>query len=418
MNHGSFVLPSVHVVDPRSPFHRKSVDVLVVDGQVRAVAEAGTMHDVPAVTWARGAFISPGWVDGRARCGSPGHEERENYDSLSAAARAGGYTHAALMPSTNPVRDNSPSIEALPEQDGLVWIPVGALTQGLQGEKLAELHDMRTAGALAFSDDKHAIESPHTLQLALEYALGLDARVWSFPMERNLCPTGVAHEGASALKSGMAPIPRLAETIRVQRDISVAEYAGGALHLTGLSCAESVDLVRAAKARGVQLTADCAIANLIGTESDVESYETAYKVLPPLRSADDRAALWSGLCDGTIDILVSDHDPMDHEVKNCEWGSAGFGAATIEDAFSWFHAHYGSADDLEVWVEAVAHKPRELFGLGSVSINVGSPADFTLFTLEGSVDRQASLGVNRPKWSKNGFALGVVLDAQAYPATA
>jgi dihydroorotase-like cyclic amidohydrolase len=109
---------------------------------------------------------------------------------------------------------------------------------------------------------------------------------------------------------------------------------------------------------------------------------------------------------------------MDHEVKNCEWGSAGFGAATIEDAFSWFHAHYGSADDLEVWVEAVAHKPRELFGLGSVSINVGSPADFTLFTLEGSVDRQASLGVNRPKWSKNGFALGVVLDAQAYPATA
>jgi len=187
MIYGEFILPSVQVVDPRSPFHGRTVDILVVDGQVRAIDEANSLSNAPLIEWARGLLLSPGWIDGRARSGAPGHEERENYDSLVAAACNGGFTHVALMPSTNPARDNRPSIEAIPEYDSLAWIPVGALTQGLNGERLAELADMREAGALAFSDDKRPIDHPHTLQLALEYAQGLDARVWSFAMERSLC---------------------------------------------------------------------------------------------------------------------------------------------------------------------------------------------------------------------------------------
>jgi dihydroorotase len=289
---------------------------------------------------------------------------------------------------------------------------VGALTQGLNGEKLAELADMRAAGALAFSDDKHPVDRPHTLQLALEYAQGLDARVWSFPMERNLCPTGVAHEGLSALKSGMAPIPALAETIRVQRDLAIAEYAGGGLHLSGLSCAESVEMVRAAKARGLAVSADVAIANLVGTDSDIESYDTAVKLMPPLRSSIDQSALWEGVLDGSIDLIVSDHDPMDHELKNCEWGSASFGAATIEQCFSWYCAVRSDRTALEAWVEAVAHRPRTLFGLGSVTVNIGSPADFTLFNVEGQQYGSASLGVNVPSWPRQGGAVGTVLDTE------
>lgn len=416
MNHGSFVLPSVHVVDPRSPHHTHQVDILIVDGQVRAVSDSDSLHSAPLVEWARGSFISPGWVDGRARCGAPGHEERETYETLAKAALRGGFTHVALMPSTYPPRDNRPSIDAIPEQDGLAWIPVGALSQGLDGEKLAELADMREAGALAFSDDKHSVDRPHTLQLALEYAQGLGARVWSFPMERSLCPTGVAHEGASALRSGLAPIPTLAETMRVQRDLSIAEYAGGGLHISGISCAESVALIRAAKARGVDVTADVAIANLVGTDKDIEGYDTAVKLLPPLRSTEDRVALWEGLRDGTLDAVVSDHDPMDHELKNCEWGSASFGAATIEHAFSWFCAQSDGESDLEVWVNSVSHHPRELFGLGSVSVNVGSPADFTLFTLDKPIEGKASLGVNVPRWPLRGKAMGSVLDTVATQA--
>ena len=416
MIYGEFILPSVQVVDPRSPFHGRTVDILVVDGQVRAIDGANSLSNAPLIEWARGLLLSPGWIDGRARSGAPGHEEQESYDSLVAAACNGGFTHVALMPSTHPPRDNRPSIEAIPEYDSLAWIPVGALTQGLSGDRLAELADMREAGALAFSDDKHPIDHPHTLQLALEYAQGLDARVWSFAMERSLCPTGVAHEGAAALKSGMAVIPRLAETVRVQRDLAIAEYAGGAIHLSGLSCEESVDLVRQAKLRGINATADVAIANLVGSESDVESYNTAYKVLPPLRSESDQMALWAGLFDGTIDLVVSDHDPMDHELKNCEWGSASFGAATIERTFGWFMAKHSSQDALELWVEAVAHRARRIFGLGSVTVNVGSPADFTLFRLEGEQKERASLGVNYPEWQQVGRAEGVVLDCAVWQA--
>jgi dihydroorotase len=417
MKYPAFILPSVHVVDPRSPFHTQAVDLLISDGQVRAVSEPNSLTDAPKLEWARGRLISPGWVDSRARCGSPGHEERETYETLAAAALHGGFTHVALMPSTHPPRDNRPSIEALPESETTVWIPVGALTQGLQGERLAELADMREAGALAFSDDGLAIDRPHTLQLALEYAQGLDARVWSLPMERALCPTGVAHEGASALRSGMAPIPAVAEVLRVQRDLALAEYAGGGLHLMGLSCAESVRLVREAKARGLDVTADVCIANLVGTDRDVEGYDTAYKLLPPLRSADDQAALWEGLRDGTVDVVVSDHNPMDHELKSCEWGSAHFGAATIDSCFSWFNAHSGSPENLALWVEAAAHRPRELFGLGSVTVNVGSPADFTLFTLDEAPAPSPSLGVNRPSWNARGTAVGIVLDHLAVPST-
>lgn len=237
-------------------------------------------------------------------------------------------------------------------------------------------------------------------------------------MERSLCPTGVAHEGASALRSGMAPIPSVAEVLRVQRDLALAEYAGGGLHLMGISCAESVRLIREAKARGLDVTADVCIANLVGTDGDVEGYDTAYKLLPPLRSADDQAALWDGLRDGSIDVVVSDHHPMDHELKSCEWGSAHFGASTLDACFGWYNARSGAPEDLALWVEAAAHRPRALFGLGPVTVNVGSPADFTIFSLDELPAPSASIGVNRPKWPVRGTAVGIVLDTLAVPATA
>jgi dihydroorotase len=174
--------------------------------------------------------------------------------------------------------------------------------------------------------------------------------------------------------------------------------------------------VRQAKARGIDVTADVAIANLVGTDSDIESYDTAVKLLPPLRSKLDQEALWEGVLDGSIDMIVSDHDPMDHELKNCEWGSASFGAATIEQCFSWYCAMRSDRPALEAWVEAVAHRPRTLFGLGSVTVNIGSPADFTLFHVEGQLSGKSSLGVNVPTWPQQGCAIGTVLDEVASKA--
>jgi len=274
---------------------------------------------------------------------------------------------------------------------------------------MAEMLDMLEGGAVAFSDDTHSISNPHLLQLALQYSADLPTHVQSFAYERHLCPSGQAHEGVVALSQGLSPIPTLAESLRIQRDVMIQEYAGGHLHIAGVSSAEGVEAIREAKARGQQISADVAIANLIGTEEDIRGFDSTYKVLPPLRSSEDREALWEGFIDGTLDLVVSDHQPMDTEAKDCEWGQALFGAATIEHTFGWYRHLYPSHEALERWIEAVAHRARELYHLGTCEIKVGMPADLTVFALDGSAEGLATKGVNVPSWTQNGRAVGTIL---------
>jgi dihydroorotase len=210
----------------------------------------------------------------------------------------------------------------------------------------------------------------------------------------------------------MSPIPVLAETLRIQRDLAIHAYAGGNLHIAGVSTAEGVALLREAKATGQAVTADVAIANLVGSDKDIAGFDSTYKTLPPLRSEADQEALWSGLLDGTLDLIVSDHNPMDTETKDCEWGQAHFGAATVEHAFGWFRHKNPSHEALERWVEAVAHNTRQLYHLGECTIKVGMPADLTIFALDGSAEGQYTKGVNIPHWTQNGRAIGTILGDQ------
>ena len=406
------LLPHVLIMDPRSPHHGQTVDLLLEDGSIVAIGDTLDARGATVIESARGRLVSPGWVDGRARSGEPGHEERETYTSLAHAASHGGFTHVAVMPSTTPARDSRPHVEALHQATGSLpveFLPIGAVSKGLHGEQMAEMLDMLEGGAVAFSDDTHSISNPHLLQLALQYSADLPTHVQSFAYERHLCPSGQAHEGVVALSQGLSPIPTLAESLRIQRDVMIQEYAGGHLHIAGVSSAEGVEAIRAAKARGQQISADVAIANLIGTEEDIRGFDSTYKVLPPLRSSEDREALWEGFMDGTLDLVVSDHQPMDTEAKDCEWGQALFGAATIEHTFGWYRHLYPSHEALERWVEVVAHRARELYHLGTCEIKVGMPADLTVFALDGSAEGLATKGVNVPSWTQNGRAVGTIL---------
>lgn len=406
------LLPHVLIMDPRSPHHGQTVDLLLEDGSIVAIGDTLDARGATVLESARGRLVSPGWVDGRARSGEPGHEERETYTSLAHAASHGGFTHVAVMPSTTPARDSRPHVEALHQATRslpMEFLPIGAVSKGLHGEQMAEMLDMLEGGAVAFSDDTHSISNPHLLQLALQYSADLPTHVQSFAYERHLCPSGQAHEGVVALSQGLSPIPTLAESLRIQRDVMIQEYAGGHLHIAGVSSAEGVEAIRAAKARGQQISADVAIANLIGTEEDIRGFDSTYKVLPPLRSSEDREALWEGFMDGTLDLVVSDHQPMDTEAKDCEWGQALFGAATIEHTFGWYRHLYPSHEALERWIEAVAHRARELYHLGTCEIKVGMPADLTVFALDGSAEGLATKGVNVPSWTQNGRAVGTIL---------
>ena len=405
-------IPNVHIIDPKSMFHDQTMDILVEDGVITAIAEdlSGSADE----TWdvADGRCISPGWVDIRSYCGAPGHEERETYRSLAKAACRGGFTQVALMPNTSPTRDSRPHIEALEsvEVDApVVFLGIGAVTRGCQGEKLSEIMDMQQAGAVSFSDGGKGMNNPHLLQLALEYSDDLDVTIQSHALDMEMCPTGSAHEGEAAVQSGLSPIPSIAETLRIQRDLSIHAYAGGRLHIAGVSTAEGVEMIRQAKAQGQKVTADVPVANLVGVDQDITSFDTAYKVLPPLRSAADQEALWQGLLDGTLDMVAMNHQPMDVEHSDCEWGLAKFGAATIDHAFGWYHEQNNSSEALSRWIEAVCHAPRKLYNIGDCSIAVGSPADLTVFALDGTNNQWETLGVNRPSWAQNGRAIATML---------
>lgn len=405
------LLPQVLVIDPPSPHNGKTVDILLSDGAIEAIGLDLDQKNVNVIEAARGRMVSPGWIDGRARSGEPGHEERETYSSLAFAAAQGGFTQVAVMPSTTPPRDARPHIESLIQASQslpVALLPIGSISKRIEGEHLAELTDMHLAGAVGFSDDVYGLDHAHLLQLALQYAQDMDVSIQSFAFDRSINPNGQAHEGAMALSQGLSPISILAESLRVQRDLAIHAYAGGRLHIAGLSTVEAVEMVRSAKANGQDVTADVAIANLIGTEADIQGFDSTYKVLPPLRSLGDKEALWGGLLDGTIDMVVSDHNPMDTEAKSCEWGQALFGAATIEHAFGWYHHVNASHEALERWIEAVAYQPRKLYQLGTCTVKVGMPADLTIFTLDGSAEQTHTKAMNTPSWTQNGRAIGIV----------
>lgn len=394
------VLRHVKVVDPGGPHHEATVDILIRDGVIVKVGDRISAKDAKDVTGSlrfaredadasdkdRVVHASPGWVDLRAHFRDPGEEWKAGITNGLDAAAVGGFTAVAVLPSTKPVIDDRAGISYLlarSQGHPVQLLPIGALTQGLKGEQLAELYDQQQAGAVAFSDDQRTVRNSRLMMMALQYSSGMDhAPVMVFPNDPDLSRGGQMHEGPMSTRLGLKGLPPVAETLALQRDLALHAYAGGHLHVATISTAESVALIRDAKARKQHVTASVAAHNLLLDDGCLRGFETCYKVLPPLRDLEHIEALREGVKDGTIDAIVSDHRPEDREHKVLEYGPASFGIIGLETAFAVANTALKGHMSLRRIVERFTHGPRAVLGLPKVHIAEGAQANITLFDPE------------------------------------
>jgi dihydroorotase len=335
----------------------------------------------------QGAVLCPGLVDMRAALGEPGYEYRETIASAAEAAAAGGITTLAALPDTLPAIDDPALVRLLrargDETGSLTILPYGAVTVGCRGEELAELGLLAEAGAIAFTDGSRALGSARLMRLALSYAKGFGARIVQHPEEPSLADGGAATEGELATRLGLPGIPAAAEAILVARDIQLAALTGGAVHFAHVSTAEALQLIRQAKADGINVTCDTAPPYFDLNETAIGDFRTYAKLSPPLRKDADRLAVVAALADGTIDAIASDHQPRDADDKRQPFAQAtpgGTGLATLL-SITLAQVHSG-AISLGQAIELLTARPARLLGVEAGRIGKGLPADLCLFNPE------------------------------------
>jgi dihydroorotase len=359
-------------------------DLLVRDGLIADFAPSLGRPDDAVVVAEAGAVLCPGLVDMRAALGEPGYEYRETIATAAEAAAAGGITTLAALPDTLPAIDDPALVRLLrargDETGSLTILPYGAVTVGCRGEELAELGLLAEAGAIAFTDGGRALGSARLMRLALSYAKGFGARIVQHPEEPSLAAGGAATEGELATRLGLPGIPAAAEGILVARDIRLAALTGGAVHFAHVSTAEALQLIRQAKADGVNVTCDSAPPYFDLNETAIGDFRTYAKLSPPLRKDSDRLAVAAALADGTIDAIASDHQPRDADDKRQPFAQAtsgGTGLATLLSV-TLAQVHNGTMS-LGQAIELLTARPARLLGVKAGRIGKGLPADLCLF---------------------------------------
>lgn len=378
------LLRNVTVLDPNGGHHGEEVDILVQKGSIAAIGKRLPAKKAPVVKM-DGLHVSPGWVDLSAHFREPGEEYKEGLTRGLDAAAAGGFTRVAVLPSTEPVIDSRAGVEYLLRKAAghpVQVLPLAAISKGLKGQQLAEMYDLHLAGAVAFTDDHHPIANARLMLLALQYAMNFGGTVFSFPSDPTLSAGGQMHESAMSTRLGLKGIPPLAEVVHLHRDLALLAYSGSRMHVYGLSTREGVELVRAAKARGLKVSASVVAHNLLLDDGCLRGFDTDYKVMPPLRDRDHIDALRTGVKDGTIDCVVSDHRPEDEEHKKLEFGQAAFGMIGLETSYAAANTALKGRMSQGRIVEHFCQGPRKVLGLPVPHITEGSVAELTLFAPE------------------------------------
>ena len=374
----NILLKSAKIVAPNNKeLHLKKRDILIKNGLIEDIAANLDVQGKTKPIQLKNLHVSLGWFDSSVSFGEPGYEERETIGNGLYTAAKSGFTDIVLNPNTNPLPDSSSDIVFLKNASknaATTLHALGTLTVKSEGESLAELYDMKTAGAVGFYDYKLPLRNSNLLKIALQYAHNFNGLVHSFPMDQQIAGKGIVNEGEVSTRLGLKGIPNLAEELNIVRDLFILEYTGGKLHIPTISTANSVKLIAEAKKKGLDVSCSVAVHNLCFTDETLAEFDSHFKLMPPLRTQSDRKALIKGIKDGTIDFVTSDHRPMDIEHKRVEFDNASDGTIGLESAFGMLNRIF----DLDTTISLLT-KGRERYGIETPSFKVGENATLTLF---------------------------------------
>ena len=406
----NILLRSARIIDNNSRYHDQVKDILIQNGIIVKIGKKLELPKNCKEIELQNLHVSNGWFDSSVSFGEPGYEERENLAHGLEVAAKSGFTKVALNPNTNPFIDNKSAVEFLIQKstDSAVSLyPIANLTQKAAGKEMAELYDMQNSGAIAFGDYNKPVDNVNLLKIALLYAQNFEGLVLSFPQDGNIGTHGLVNESENTTRLGLNSIPNLSEELQVSRDLSVLEYTGGKLHIPTISTSKSVQLIKDAKKKGLDVTCSVSAHHIYLTDAEIKSFDTNYKVSPPLRSEKDIKSMIKGINDGTIDMIVSDHNPIDIENKNVEFENGVNGTIGLESLFG----SIGKKLDLDQVVVCLTENPCKRFNLPISIIDEGEKADLTLFdpALEYIFENEHILSK-----SKNSAFLGKGLKGKAY----
>ena len=377
------LIKSAKIVDNNSEFNGKTVDILIEKGIISKIrSNLKNPNDFKEISF-KDLHISAGWFDMRANFCDPGNEHKEDINSGLKAAAKGGFTGVMIMPDTDPATSTKSGVEYIinkTKENIVDALPAGSLSQNCEGKEIAEMFDMHSAGAVAFTDNKKSVSKSSLLNRAMLYSQSFGGLIINYPNDKEISNSGQINEGVVSTELGLKGIPALAEELMVSRDIFLAEYCNSKIHLANITTKKSVQLIKEAKKKGIQITADVNSYHLLFDETELLHFDNYFKVNPPLRTKDDIKALINGLKDGTIDVICSDHTPEDIENKQCEFDHSAFGMINLQTSFAAANSAIKTKLELTDFIAKITSLPREILGLKKTTIKEGEKANITLFS--------------------------------------
>jgi dihydroorotase len=374
----NIILKSAKVINVESKHNGSKQDILISEGKIKKIGSTISVKNAKTIS-IKNLHVSVGWFDSSVSFGEPGYEERETLLNGADVAAKSGFTDLLLNPSTNPVLDNQTDISFIKSKSlnsSCNIHPIGALTLSSESKDLAELYDMKNSGAVGFYDFKKPILNSNLLKTALLYSQSFNSVIMSYPQDNSVAKGGLINEGTISVNYGIKGIPNFAEEIQIARDLHVLEYTGGKLHIPTISTKKSLELIKKAKSKGLNVTCSVAVHNLIFNDKKLKDFDTRFKVLPPLREEKDRIALVNGVKTGLIDMVTSDHLPIDLENKKTDIENAKYGTIGLESIFGSLLSLF----DLNQTIEILS-RGREIFNIEKPEFEVGSKASLSLFTI-------------------------------------
>ena len=418
----NILIKQAKLISEKNSNNGKIVDILIEAGKITEIKKSITAKGNFKVIEEEGLCVSIGWLDMQTVSCDPGFEHKENVDSLIECAAAGGFTGICIHNYNQPALHGKSQIEYLlnKTKNKVVEVyPVGTVTVDAKGKELAEMHDMKLSGAVAFSDHKHIIKDAGTLMRAIQYATNVGSFIITHCNDESISHGGQMNEGETSVGLGLKGIPAMAEELMVERNLTVLEYTGGKLHFPTITTKGSVDLIKKAKANGLNVTAGVASVNLLLDDSVLKDFDTNYKIDPPLRNKKDVQALRNAVENGNIDVIVSDHFPQDTESKELEFDLAENGIINLQTSFS-CALEALKEENIDSIIRAFTSSPRNIMGIEIPKVEEGSDANLTLFTLSGETTLTDKNNLSRSKNSPflnkalKGKVIGVINGAKSY----